>query len=484
MFRLTRTDHRIFPDPSRFVARPFIPGGPNFAGGADRVDLIADRILSLPVDEQRRLLEDARQRSTPRYHDIEETWRKNCDAGLKRSTHHESVPDPDLRLLIGAYLTQGYAYEAAALTNPSMVALGEPSDGILDFVMSARAIGEGHISSIAFLTGSVDLEGNLDFDERHPTVSNGDRSSPVYRRTAFALKLAELGFSNRVSEQILSALPDGFSWAELDAVLVGIGDGDLDPVLVADTVKMVHWLAASNYELTFDDGFPVSEHVISPAAPAESHGMEDARFVRFVDDDGSVTYYATYTAYDGMRILPQLIETKDFTRFRMATLSGPTAYHKGMALFPRRIGGDYAALSRHDHETTFIMRSDSIRHWESAEAVMVPEQGWEAVQTGNCGSPLETEEGWLVITHGVGPMRRYVLGAVLLDLDEPAKLLGRLTTPLLEPEESEIFGYVPDVVYSCGSIIHGGNLILPYGVADQSIRVAIAPVDRILAALT
>ena len=206
---------------------------------------------------------------------------------------------------------------------------------------------------------------------------------------------------------------------------------------------MVHWLSASSYEVSFDSDLPVSEHLISPAAPAESHGMEDARFVRFSDDDGEVTYYATYTAYDGMRILPQMIKTKDFHHFRMTTMSGPTAYHKGLALFPRKIRGDFAAVSRHDQETTFVMRSDNIRHWGNAEAVLIPEQGWEAIQTGNCGSPLETGAGWLLITHGVGPMRRYVLGAVLLDLDEPTKVLGRLKSPLLEPLEEESFGYVP-----------------------------------------
>jgi predicted GH43/DUF377 family glycosyl hydrolase len=181
-----------------------------------------------------------------------------------------------------------------------------------------------------------------------------------------------------------------------------------------------------------------------------------------------------------VHILPQIIETEDFLHFRMSTMSGPTAYHKGLALFPRRIGGEYAAVSRHDQETTFVMRSDSLRNWSNAEAIMVPEQGWEAVQTGNCGSPMETEAGWLVITHGVGPMRRYVLGAVLLDLDEPVKVIGRLRTPLLEPEAGETVGYVPDVVYSCGGMIHDGHLVLPYGYADYGIRVATLPVAQLL----
>jgi predicted GH43/DUF377 family glycosyl hydrolase len=370
------------------------------------------------------------------------------------------------------------------LTNPSIVPYGAGEGDTQPFVMSARAIGEGHISSVAFFTGVAGVGGSIDFDPRSPFADNGERREPVYQRSSFTLKLAELDFANEVSERILAALPDEFTPANLYDALPTAEDTDLDPVLVSDTVRMVHWLSASSYEVTFDPDLPISEHLISPAAPAESHGMEDARFVRFVEDDGEVTYYATYTAYDGMRILPQMIKTKDFHHFRMTTMSGPTAYHKGLALFPRRIRGEFAAVSRHDQETTFVMRSDNIGHWGNAEAVLVPEQGWEAIQTGNCGSPLETEAGWLLITHGVGPMRRYVLGAVLLDLDEPTKVLGRLTSPLLEPTEDESIGYVPDVVYSCGSMIHRGQLILPYGFADYGIKVATVPVDRVLAEMS
>jgi len=484
MFELTRTNHRIFPDASRLVARPFLPDGLNFGGSLDRVELIVGRVLDLSPDARRALLEAALRRSADRHRDIETTWLSHFEQAADRIDRLHQISDHDLRLLIGSYFTQAYAYEAAALTNPSIVPLGESADGSTRFVISARAIGEGHISSIAFITGSINRSGELSFDQRHATVSNGARKAPVHNRASFSRKLTELEFANEVSDHILSRLPERFTPAELDASLIAVKKNDLDPVFVADTVKRVHWLAASNYELEFDERYPISEHLISPAAPAESHGMEDARFVRFVDDDGSVIYYATYTAYDGLRILPQLIETSDFNSFRMTTMSGPTAYHKGMALFPRKIDGGYAALSRHDHETTFIMQSKSLREWSNADAVLVPEHGWEAVQTGNCGSPLETEAGWLVITHGVGPMRRYVLGAVLLDLEKPNKLIGRLQEPLLEPDESESFGYVPDVVYSCGSMIHDGRLILPYGCADHSIRVAVAPVERILAEMS
>ena len=252
----------------------------------------------------------------------------------ERAPRLDKLTDPDVRLLIGAYLTLAYAYEGASLTNPSIVPLGEASGGTQPFVMSARAIGEGHISSVAFFTGSAGQAGSLVFDARSPFADNGERKEPLYQRLSFTLKLAELGFANEVSERILSVLPEEFTAGDLYAALPTAEDIDLDPILLVDTVRMVHWLSASSYEVIFDSALPLSEHLISPAAPAESHGMEDARFVRFIDDDGEVTYYATYTAYDGIRILPQMIKTKDFHHFRMTTMSGPTAYHKGTRTVP------------------------------------------------------------------------------------------------------------------------------------------------------
>ena len=212
--------------------------------------------------------------------------------------------------------------------------------------------------------------------------------------------------------------------------------------------------------------------------------MEDARFVRFTHDDGSVVYYATYTAFDGFEILPQLIETPDFVSFRIATLNGERAHSKGMALFPRMIGGRYAALSRHDNENNYLMLSDEVRFWYDSEIIQVPVHPWELMQIGNCGSPLETEAGWLVITHGVGPMRRYSLGALLLDTDDPCRVIGHLKEPLLIPSEEERDGYVPNVVYSCGSMIHNGQLVLPYGFSDIGARIALLSVDDLLTRLT
>lgn len=481
--QVTRTEHHIRPDASRLVTRPFIPGVANFGGDPSRLEQIVGRALELPTDQMNQWLGRLFDRYQSRFPDIAGTWRRHFEMARPRSPKLQDLADESRQLLVGAILTQTYAYEAAALTNPSMVPVGPAEGGAQRFVMSARAIGEGHISSIALMTGSVDEAGVVSMDQRHGSVSNGERRAPNYSRAAFASKLEELGLMTQTSGRILSLVPEIFTAGQLQDALGIAVDSDLDRLEMEESVKRMHWLADSNYELRFDSDLPLSEHVISPGAPVESGGMEDARFVRFTDDDGSVIYYATYTAYDGLRILPQLIETDDFNQFRMSTMTGPAIHHKGMAIFPRRIEGEYVALSRHDHERSFVLRSDSIRDWTNAELVFGPEMEWDIVQTGNCGSPIETEAGWLVITHGVGAMRRYVLGAVLLDLDEPTKVLGRLREPLIEAEEDEAIGYVPDVVYSCGSMVHADHVIIPFGYSDVGIKIAVTRLDGLLAAM-
>ncbi len=248
-------------------------------------------------------------------------------------------------------------------------------------------------------------------------------------------------------------------------------------------MRTIRALAASNYELVFNEEPELAERVLFPASPNESHGMEDARFVRFTDDDGSVRYYATYTAYDGFQILPQLIETQDSVSFRIATLNGQCAHNKGIALFPRLIDSRYAALCRHDNENNYLMLSDEVRVWHNTEKIQIPCRPWELVQIGNCGSPLETEAGWLVITHGVGPLRQYALGAILLATEDPCRVIGHLAEPLLLPAEDERDGYVPNVVYSCGSMIHAGHLLLPYGFSDVGARFATVALDDLLGRL-
>jgi predicted GH43/DUF377 family glycosyl hydrolase len=287
-----------------------------------------------------------------------------------------------------------------------------------------------------------------------------------------------------VEERILIRLEDRFTMAELERAIAALDEDGIDRSISGETARVLHWLASSNYRTSFPASIEMSERVLFPSGPTESHGMEDARFVRFVDDDGSVTYFATYTAYDGHQILPQLLETTDFTEFRVTTLSGRVAHNKGMAIFPRRIDGNFVALGRQDNVNNFVMTSDDVRVWSDKTMIQEPERPWELMQLGNCGSPLETEAGWLVITHGVGPFRRYTLGALLLDIDDPSRVIGHLEEPLLSPSDDERDGYVPNVVYSCGALLHAGHLVLPYGYADVGAKVATIPLDELLSALS
>ena len=481
MLNMKRPELSIRPDARRVVARPFIPGfvGTLDALGGSRVDQIVERILGLSANEVDEQLARARQLFGRRHRDLEERWDANFLEALPHSSRMHTLQG-NLRLLIGAYFTQEYSFEAAALCNPSIVA--DPTwsgEGPLKFIMSARAIGEGHISSIEFRTGTVTEEGDVTFEEVGSLVATGRRTSVVYQKASFLSRLEELGADPNIADEILGRLPERFASNDLAVVLPNLEASSSYPASAFETIRLIHWLASSNYRLEFLNG-PLSERLIFPAGPADSHGMEDARFVRFVDDDGSSTYYATYTAYDGFQILPQLIETGDFLAFDITTMSGLSARNKGLALFPVKIDGSYAALSRHDRERLYLSYTDDIRVWDESELIYEPRAGWEVVQVGNCGSPIETEEGWLVITHGVGPMRRYCLGAVLLDRKDPSQVLGRLPRPLLEPGESERDGYVPNVVYSCGGLVHGENLVLPFGVADHSIGMAIIPLTNLI----
>lgn len=480
MALLTRSGHVLEPDRSRLVARPFLPEQANFGGGRERLQAIASRVMEIEPETRTGLLEEARSRARDSFRDIEDRWREHYRTAASHLSQLEDVEDEEAGLLLGAYLTQGYAYEGLARTNPSMVPFGDGEEGSQGFVMSTRSVGEGFISSIGFMTGAVDADGEVQFEERHPYSSNGTRHEPTYDRPAFTRRLQELEVPPEVLDRLSAELSPTFGMADLEEFLGHLDEADIGAGVLTDARTTIHWLAASNYVVAFDEAMPVSGRVISPASPVESRGMEDARFVRFTEDDGEVTYYATYTAFDGRRILPQLIGTSDFARFRVSTLSGRMAQNKGMAIFPRAVEGEFFALSRYDNQSIFVMRSEDIRHWSNAELILQPEFEWESIQVGNCGSPLETERGWLVITHGVGPMRRYVLGAILLDLDEPAKVIGRLRMPLLEPDDQESRGNVPDVLYSCGGMVHNGLLVLPYGFADYGVRVAVGSVDEII----
>jgi beta-1,2-mannobiose phosphorylase / 1,2-beta-oligomannan phosphorylase len=282
---------------------------------------------------------------------------------------------------------------------------------------------------------------------------------------------------------VMDRLGDQFTYEELrDRIAETIEKEDLNPIQ-KKVIKDFNWLAKSYYEITFSLDTALSERVIFPISEAESNGIEDARFVRFADDNGAITYYATYTAYNGFTILPKLIETRDFYHFKVMPLYGEHAKNKGMALFPKKINNKYAMVSRVDGVNNYIMLSNDIHYWQDAQKIQEPKYSWQFVQIGNCGSPIETEKGWILLTHGVGPMRSYSLGVTLLDLNDPSKVLGQTSEPLLKPNDEEREGYVPNVVYTCGAIIHNNELIIPYAMADYASLFATVSLDELFAKL-
>jgi predicted GH43/DUF377 family glycosyl hydrolase len=482
---VVRTGQRLLPDPHRVIVKPYVPGEDNVAGAESRAGMLVARVLAIPEEEVAVLLAGIRKEFSERHRGFEATLEQHFEL----VAHH--VPpgtalSQERRWLIGAYFTHEYSVEGAALFNPSMVLAPDQTGlgaGERRFVMSVRAVGEGHISSIEFRSGVIDGSGELFFEEPSALLVTGSRAPAVdYDRERFRAKLVELGAGNDLAWEVLGRLPPRFSPLALEESLAHL-EADGPPHAISyETVKIVRVLAASNYVTTFPASSALGERVIFPAGPNETRGMEDARFVRFVDG-GRATYYATYTAYDGFQILPQLIQTDDFLTFYISTLNGFAAQNKGMALFPRKIRGKYVMLSRKDRENLHLATSDDVHFWNDVTELDRPSAPWQLLQIGNCGSPLETEAGWLVLTHGVGAMRRYGIGVVLLDLEDPGRVIGRLPEPLLLPDASEREGYVPNVVYSCGGMIHGPRLVLPYGFSDAGIAIAVISLPELLTAL-
>lgn len=455
------------PNSRRVLVRPFL------SSDDERVRHILDRALALNEVEIEAELAQLRELFASRHLDLEACWRRHFAlVGRHLGESHLSFAR---QLYIGALFSGEYALESAALFNPSIVPHPdqegvEPGD--VRFVLSLRATGEGHVSSIEFRTGVLKENGSFHIDEASEFVVAPEVvQNPTYRKVIFVHKLAEMGFENRWSERVISRLGDQFSRADLEKATSAIGGADENHEVMR-TRECVRWLAESNYQVHFHPSVPLCQRVIFPVSPNESNGIEDARFVRFREEDGTVCYYATYTAYNGRAILPQLIETPDFLNFRVLTLNGRAVQNKGMALFPRRVGGRFAMISRQDDENIHLMFSENLHFWDDPQVLHRPSQPWESVKIGNCGSPIETPEGWLVITHGVGPMRRYCIGALLLDLEDPTQVIGSLRTPLLEPQDEGREGYVPNVVYSCGAMTHAGRLILPYALSDTSTTIA------------
>ncbi|TQM15669.1 glycoside hydrolase family 130 protein [Pseudonocardia kunmingensis] len=479
---ITRLDATLTADPARVLARLFVPGHELVVNTESRATGVLARILALPEDEVRSTLRDVLARYTGRHRDLPGT----LAAHYEEISHR--VPDAaaltaQRRTLIGAWFTHEYAIEAAALFNPSVVAHPDQSGlppGHLRFVLSLRAVGEGHLSSVEFRTGVLGAGHELSLDDPGPHVEAGRPGPAVHDRALFAAVLAEDGSDAESASFLVSSLPARFGEAELERAIAALAGQRVTRHGGTRTAELARRIARCSYEVEFSPRSALAERVLWPQGPADARGIEDARFVRTVAEDGCPTYRATYTAFDGDRIMPQLIETPDFRRFRMTQLAGPAAKNKGMALFPRTVGGRHLALSRWDRENNAIATSVDGLWWGDAQTLHVPNRPWELTQTGNCGSPVETDRGWLVLTHGVGPMREYAIGALLLDLDDPSRVLGALREPLLRPRDDEREGYVPNVVYSCGALRHGDRLLLPYGASDAAVRFAVVDVPLLL----
>jgi predicted GH43/DUF377 family glycosyl hydrolase len=497
-----RTNVTLYPDCTRVLLRPF------HAMSDQRAITICAEVAAVPECQVHALLAQMLAEFGERHLKIREFFRRRFEevrpylltelkaSELFRRRSDDVQPNlvageslsEDHELLLGGYFSHEYSVEAAALFNPSIVPHPDQSGvppGSLRFILSLRATGEGHVSAIVFRTGCLDINGAVTIDapsryciEPEPAL-NATHCKQIFER-----KLHELGLAGGFSQQVLKTLGDSFT---LDALRAGISlalDQLRAPSLETEAVaRKILTLAQSNYQVQFAPDTALSERVLFPATPSQRNGIEDARFVLFHNEDGTQTYYATYTAYDGRAIQPQFLETADFLHFKFITLNGGAVKNKGMALFPRKIGGRYAMLGRQDGENLHVIFSDHLHFWQEAQLILKPAFPWEFIQLGNCGSPIETEAGWLVLSHGVGAMRKYCIGAFLLDRDDPGKVIGRLREPLIKPNGNEREGYVPNVVYSCGGLLHGRRLIVPYGMSDYGATFATVAVDEVLAAM-
>lgn len=479
---VTRKDISFPPDPSRVIARFHFTDN-------ERSGNIIRKVLSLSEEEVNTAISQVLRSYSKRHRNISKIFEKH----FSHITHllEEMKINPDdcdntRKVLIGSYFTKEYSIESAAFFNPSVFEhpdQTELSPGEKRVIISFRATGEGHISSIVFRTGVLDKNNNLHLEEVGQMLDEAEVvKRHVYDKDEFMSKLDEMQtYNNLVPPAIvMDTLGDSFTYGELERCVKDTRQS-LDLSATKDMLlNQIMWLASSHYEIQFSLDTALSERVIFPISEAERNGIEDARFVKFVDDDGEVTYYATYTAYNGISILPKLLETKTFYHFRILPIHGEIAQNKGMALFPRKINGKYVMLCRIDGENNYIAFSDEINIWRDAKLLQEPKYPWEFIQVGNCGSPIETDEGWLVLTHAVGPLREYVLGACLLDLENPEKEIGRLKTPLMIPNSEEREGYVPNVIYSCGSLIHNNNLIIPYAMSDFASTYATINMDELI----
>ena len=478
---VTRKDVKFNPDSSRVIARF------HFAGDERSKDIIR-KVFDMSEDEAKLALSQVLRGYSKRHRSISTIFENHFNRLSQVLKEMDINPDDVgeyMKVLIGSFFTKEYSIESAAFFNPSIVEHPDQSElhsGEKRVILSFRATGEGHISSIVFRSGILDENNNLSIEPVGKMLDEAKNIiRHIYNKEAFKAELSELQEnSKKITKKVFSKLGNEFTYGEMERSVKEIKKELQLSASKEMQLNQIMWLASSHYDIKFSLDTALSERVIFPVSENERNGIEDARFVKFTDDDGEVTYYATYTAYDGLTILPKLMESKNFYQFTIKPINGEIGRNKGMALFPRKIKGKYAMLCRIDGVNNYISFSDEINMWREAKLIQKPKYPWEFVQIGNCGSPIETKEGWIVLTHAVGQMREYVLGAGLFDLDNPAKEIGRLKTPLMIPNETEREGYVPNVIYTCGAIAHNGMLSIPYAMSDYASAFASVNIDELL----
>lgn len=476
---IERQPIRVSPDPKRVIARFFFSDEP-------RAKEVIQRVMKLSDGEVFRLVSPLLQEFSKRHRNITKILYRHCNR-IKSIIEGLGIDFEEIkhyrRLLLGSYFTHEYSIESAAFFNPSVIEDPDQEDlehGQKRLILSFRAVGEGHISSIAFRRATVDVNNNVQVLPVGNYVDEADVfRSTTYEKKLFFEKMVTARIDPGMVKELEEKIKDKFDYTTLRRTILEL-QRDQNSDAKKSEYEKVLWLSDSYNDISFSLDTDISDRVIFPISELERKGIEDARFVKFIDNDGTIIYYATYTAFDGALIMPKLLQTSDFYNFKMRPLHGAGALNKNLALFPRRINGNYVMLSRIDGWNNYIMYSKNIHLWENPIMLQSPVYPWEFTQIGNCGSPLETDLGWLVITHGVGPMRKYCLGATLLKLDDPSVEIGRLREPLLSPNHDEREGYVPNVVYSCGGIILNGKLILPYGLSDNSSSFAIVDLNTLL----
>lgn len=477
---IERKPVKVYPDSKRVIARFFF-------NGEERALEVIKKVLEFSDEKVFSLISPILQEYSKRHRNITKILTRHCKKLKKQFTalnvDYNSLKEYQ-QLLIGAYFTHEYSIESAAFFNPSIVEDPDQADlveGEKRVIISFRAVGEGHISSIVFRRALFDAKNNIhvlpvgNYVDEAEIVKNA-----IYVKKLFLKKAAYAQIDETVLQEIEPQLDDKFEYTSLSNI---IKDSKTlhknNPQKIIEFNKVL-WLSDTFHTISFSKDTDISDRVIFPISEFERKGIEDARFVKFTNDDGTTVYYATYTAFDGSLIIPKLVQTTDFYEFKVIPLYGEGAQNKNLALFPRKINGKFVMMSRIDGWNNYLMFSEKLNVWENPILLQEPKFCWELVQIGNCGSPIETEKGWLVITHGVGPMRRYCIGAVLLDLDDPTKEIGHLIEPLIIPNNDEREGYVPNVVYSCGSIVNNGELIIPYGLSDWSSSFATVNLELLL----